>query len=170
MSKVKTTRPKWPGGRPPKLNDELIKTICSAIRMGAYIETAVIYAGINKETFHDWIRKGKEKPRSKYGMFSDSIMKASAESELRGIADIDRASKGERSVDKDGNPGEWVLKPDWKATAWRLERQKPKHWSPKSTVKVEDDNTPKDQSSFKEENIHKLMCDFINTNPEDEEE
>lgn len=145
-------------GRPPKLTQELITTICNAIRMGSYVETAVIYAGINKETFHNWVRKGNAKPSSIYGHFNDSVQKAWSESELRGVSDIDKAAKGE----KDPTTGEWVLKPDWKATAWRLERQHAKHWSPKQTVKLEDNQTPADKSSFTDQDLHKILCDIIN--------
>lgn len=116
--------------RPEKINQSIIDKIVSAIRQGAYIETAAAYAGINKDTFYDWMKKGaneklerqkalenKEKRPKKYHLqvlFSDSIEKAMAESELFDLSVITQAAK----------------KGTWQAAAWRLERKFPKKYGP----------------------------------------
>ena len=116
--------------RPEKINKALIDKIVSAIRQGAYIETAAAYAGINKDTFYDWLKKGarekeerqkalenKEKRLKKYQLqveFTDSIEKAMAESELFDLSTITQAAKN--GV--------------WQAAAWRLERKFPKRYGP----------------------------------------
>ncbi|MFS8631315.1 MAG: hypothetical protein LOD92_09215, partial [Bacillales bacterium] len=82
-----------------------------AIRMGAYIETAAAYAGINKSTLYDWMRRGARAKSGKYKEFSNAIEKALAESEMRDLAVIAKASQE-----------------NWQAAAWRLERKFPDRW------------------------------------------
>lgn len=98
-------------GRPEKLTPELQQKIVDAIRMGAYIETAAAYAGINKSTLYDWMRRGARAKSGKYKEFSNAIEKALAESEMRDLAVIAKASRE-----------------NWQAAAWRLERKFPDRW------------------------------------------
>jgi hypothetical protein len=51
-------RRKKVAGRTSKLTPEVQKAICDAIRIGGYIETAVSYVGISKETFYQWMKRG----------------------------------------------------------------------------------------------------------------
>lgn len=99
--------------RPPKLTPELQQKIVKAIQAGAYVETAAAFAGIHKDTFYDWMRRGarnagRDKP---YREFSDAVQKAMAEAEVKDIHTIDVAAKK-----------------DWKAAAWKLERRHPERW------------------------------------------
>lgn len=98
-------------GRPEKLTPELQQKIVDAIRMGAYIETAAAYAGINKSTLYDWMKRGARAKSGKYKEFSNAIEKALAESEMRDLAVIAKASRE-----------------NWQAAAWRLERKFPDRW------------------------------------------
>lgn len=98
-------------GRPEKLTPELQQKIVDAIRMGAYIETAAAYAGINKSTLYDWMKRGARAKSGKYKEFSNAIEKALAESEMRDLAVIAKASQE-----------------NWQAAAWRLERKFPDRW------------------------------------------
>jgi hypothetical protein len=152
-TKVASKRPKnWPKrdkGRPEIINQELIDTICNAIRMGVFVETAACFAGISKETWHAWLKKGAKEPDSIYKHFSDSILKASADAIMRKVNYVDKAAAT-----------------DWRAAAWHLERLSDR-FAQKAVIKHEDDNTPADKSSFSGENLHKLLCDIIN---EDEKE
>jgi len=116
--------------RPEKINQSIIDKIVSAIRQGAYVETAAAYAGINKDTFYDWLKKGANeklerqkaiekniKRSKKYQLqvlFSDAIEKAMAESELFDLSVITQAAKNGT----------------WQAAAWRLERKFPKRYGP----------------------------------------
>src|SRR5690606_31176789 len=79
--------------------------------MGAYIETAAAYAGINKSTLYDWMKRGARAKSGKYKEFSNAIEKALAESEMRDLAVIAKASQE-----------------NWQAAAWRLERKFPDRW------------------------------------------
>ena len=116
------------GGRPTKLNIDTHNKIISAIRAGNYIETAAAYAGINKSTLYDWLKRGeREKQRvaqnprynirkseKPYVEFSNAVEKALAEAEVRDVAIIAKAAEEQ-----------------WQAAAWRLERKFPDRWGRK---------------------------------------
>lgn len=111
--------------RPTKLNYKMQEQIVQAIRAGNYIETAASYAGINKTTLYDWLRRGaREKERvannnrarirkeeQPYVEFSNAVEKALAEAEMRDVLTISKAAEEQ-----------------WQAAAWRLERKFPDRW------------------------------------------
>ncbi|SIS88550.1 hypothetical protein [Alicyclobacillus vulcanalis] len=117
-------RKKHPGGRPTKLTPELQKKICDAIRAGAYIETAAAYAGVNKTTLYDWLRRGARSKSGIYREFSDAIEKALAEAEMRDLLIIGKAAEE-----------------NWQAAAWRLERKFPERWGRKDRMTVDAHHT-----------------------------
>ena len=112
-------------GRPTKLNEDITEEIVKAIKLGNYLETAAAYVGISKSTLYDWLRRGKREiervekdSRRKvkqdeqiYVDFSYAVQKALAESEMRDVLNISRASEIQ-----------------WQAAAWRLERKFPDKW------------------------------------------
>ena len=122
------------GGRPTKLNDEVQAKIVNSVRQGNYLETASAYAGINKSTLHDWLRRGEREkqrvekdPRNRvrkaeqpFVTFSDLVEKALAEAEVNDVNVINEATRT-----------------DWKASAWRLERKFPERWGYKTENKTE---------------------------------
>ncbi len=118
--------------------------------MGVFLETAVQFAGISKETFHDWIRKGRTRPNSIYGRFSDAVLKAGADAIVRKVSYVDTAGKS-----------------DWRAAAWHLERLS-SQFANKQSIKVEDENTPAEKSSFTDQDLHKVLCDIINEDKKEE--
>lgn len=98
--------------RPCKLTDEIQDKIASAIKAGNYMETAAAYAGVNKDTFYEWLKKGaRSKTNNKFRRFSDAIEKALADAEVRDVLLIGKAAEKE-----------------WTAAAWRLERKFPRKW------------------------------------------
>ena len=111
-------------GRPTKLNEELQKRICDFLRQGAYVETAAAAAGIRKDAFYDWLKKGAANPKSIYGQFSDAVAKAMADAELNDLICISVAAK----------------KGNWSAAAWRLERRNPKRWGVAKRFPDDDDD------------------------------
>ena len=122
--------------RPTKLNFDTHNKIITAIRAGNYIETAAAYAGVNKSTLYEWLKRGeREKQRvaenSRYGIrksekpyveFSNAVEKALAEAEIRDVAIIAKAAKEQ-----------------WQAAAWRLERKFPDRWGRKDKVDLSAD-------------------------------
>ena len=114
IKKKPSQRPQM--GRPSKIVDDNIRDkLIAAIQRGAYIETAAAFAGINKDTFYRWLKKGSLEKEGPFRDFSDAVEKAMAESEVRDIDLIDRAA----------------AKGTWQASAWRLERKFPKRWGRK---------------------------------------
>lgn len=112
-------------GRPTKISDEVTDIIVTAIRGGHYVEAAAAMAGVHKSTVYDWLKRGKrERARveqnarfrvsqkeAPYVAFSDAVLKAEGEAELRLLNQLQTDSRG-----------------DWRAAAWRLERRFPKRW------------------------------------------
>jgi transposase len=96
-------------GRPCKLTPELQDTLCKALGLGLYVETACLLAGIAKDTFYNWVNEGESKKSGKFRQFSDAIKKAQAESETRWIAHI-------------------VQDDSWTSKAWLLERKFKDRW------------------------------------------
>lgn len=128
---------KHPGGRPTKLTPEVQRTIEQAIKANAYPETAATLAGINRETFYEWLKRGAKEESGSYREFSNAIKKALAIGQMRDLAVIDRAANGydvvkERTVSGPEGTTTTVEKYRefaWQAAAWRLERRYPRQWS-----------------------------------------
>lgn len=109
-----------PGGRPTKLTKETQAKIVEAVRAGAYIETASVFAGIDKASLYAWMKRGNAQSKGIYREFLNAIEKAFAESELRDIMNIGNAAKD-----------------NWQASAWRLERKFPDRWGRKERISLD---------------------------------
>ena len=96
-------------GAKGKYDDERVKNILDVIRAGNYKVIAARAAGINPDTFYEWM---KTKPD-----FSDAIKKAQAEGECRNVAIIAQAAQKQ-----------------WQAAAWNLERQYPERWGQRQKI------------------------------------
>lgn len=110
--------------RPTKLTPELQEKICQAIRAGNYIETAAAYAGVNKSTLYDWLKRGGRAKSGKYKEFSNAVEKALAEAEVRDVFIIGKAAEE-----------------NWQAAAWRLERKFPDRWGRRERWRSEEQET-----------------------------
>jgi len=147
--------------RPTKLNDDLQKKIVDCVKAGNYIETASALAGINKSTLYDWLKRGeREKQRvaknnryrvrkdeKKFVKFSNAIQKALAESEVRDLTNITRASER-----------------NWQASAWKLERKFPDRWGKKTSHEV----TGKDGGAIEIEDARRKLIDKFASKLEEE--
>jgi transposase len=109
----KRKRAKPGAGRPSKLTPEVQEKILNAIRTGAFIETAAAAAGIHRDTFYEWMKRGEKAPSGMYREFKEQLDIAIAESETMCLALITAASAS--GV--------------WQAAAWRLERRFPERWA-----------------------------------------
>lgn len=110
-SKTRTDWTKTRIGKPPTCSDEVLAKITSVIKTGAYIETAIAFAGVPKATFYDWIKYGRQGIEP-YKKVFELIEKTVAEAEIRDLLFIDAAAKTGH----------------WQAAAWRLERRNPNRW------------------------------------------
>jgi len=140
-AKQKEAGEKNKGGRPTKLTPLIQEEVCKALKAGMYMETAAAYAGIDKDTLYDWLKKGARGESPEHAKFSDAVKRAVAEAELTDLLMIKKAAS-------EGT---------WQAAAWRLERRFRERWGRsisvnKDTLKdlsdeellalLEDANTP----------------------------
>lgn len=140
------TRRKHSGGRPTKLTPETQQTIAQAIRANAYPETAAALAGIDRDSFYEWLKRGVREESGPYREFSDTIKKALAVGQMRDLAVIDKAANGydvQKTRVVDGPDGkittvETYREFAWQAAAWRLERRFPRLWSRMERPEVEE--------------------------------
>jgi hypothetical protein len=102
-----------------KLTPELQEKILLHLRVGAYVETAAACAGIHKDTFYEWMKKGA-RGMAPYAAFAAAVNKAVAESESRDLATILKAAQSQ-----------------WQAAAWRLERRFPEKYGRNDRLKVD---------------------------------
>lgn len=134
-------------GRPTKLTAKVAGRIVNALRSVAYIETASAFAGVHKDTFYEWLKKGADGPRNTkaYRAFSEAIDAASAAAGDPAALELleDLASNSPSAcaafsdaVEKAQAEGEMMAlarisragTEHWQADAWRLERKFPKRW------------------------------------------
>ena len=47
-------------GAPSKLTEEVTKKICDALRMTAYIDTAVLHSGVSVDAYYKWLKRGHD--------------------------------------------------------------------------------------------------------------
>lgn len=100
-------------GRPTKLNARVQKKICAALSAGNTRTAASGAAGVDPDTFFQWMRRGKgtEKDRAQtplYVAFVEAVEKAEHSAEVDYLDVIKNAAGS-------GN---------WQAAAWWLERRK----------------------------------------------
>ena len=87
-----------------KLTPELIEGICKLIRIGTYVETAVIMCNIGKTTFYRWIKEGHDESSRKTKLkdlkvdLRNAVAKASEEATVRDLHNIDKAAMGRKPV------------------------------------------------------------------------
>src|SRR3990167_2783388 len=82
------------GGRPTKLTPEIQERIVAVIRANCPIDTAAAFAGIDRDSYHEWMKRGAREERGIYREFSDKVKLAMAEGEVRGVANIQKAANG----------------------------------------------------------------------------
>lgn len=136
-------------GRPTKLDQNKIKEICELLSAGNYIEPSCAYAGINKVSFYNWLKRGRrekeEGKKTQYVEFLNAVEKALAEGELRHVNNIAKHAKT-----------------SWQASAWMLERKNHKQWGRKETIKNEDVDTPKEKSDMTSgESLNAVLADLV---------
>lgn len=103
---------KKPTGRRALPTKQLRERVAGLLRMGNYVETVCNKVGVPKSTFYEWLKKGEERPGTRYALFLDAVREAQADAEAGLVLTITKAAS-------DG---------DWKAAAHLLERKFPDRW------------------------------------------
>ena len=95
-----------------KITPEIIELIKGYLEEGNYDLIAAQAAGITRQTFYNWIRRGKMDKEGIYFDFYTMVEKSKSEGEVNLIATIKKASNR-----------------TWTAAAWILERSRPERWA-----------------------------------------
>jgi len=103
-----------PTGRPAGIgNPDTVQELLQAVEDGNYIETACDLAGVPKQTFYEWLKRG-ETGETPFKQFADAIKRASARAEGQEIAKVRKAGEDPRF---------------WAASMTYLERRHPERWA-----------------------------------------
>jgi len=94
-------------GRPTKFTEPVKAKILEAISVGSSYEMACSYAGISRNTLHQWMTKGEDQKTGLYRTFHDDIKKAESKGAVANLAIINNEAR----------------KGNWKCSAWLLERR-----------------------------------------------
>jgi hypothetical protein len=101
-------------GRPTKCTPETVAKIVEAVRVGNYAETAARLAGIDDQTYWNWVKAG-EKGEEPYKSFLGAVKEAEGEAERAALARVNAGGSGPDQV-------------SWQSAAWYLERKFPKKY------------------------------------------
>ena len=105
----KVAQVRRPRGRPELTPSRVqIDAICNALKAGGYLETAVSFSGVSKQTFYKWMRRGVKEKSGPFRDLLDAVKSATANAEMRYLAVIGKAGITQ-----------------WQAAAWILERRWP---------------------------------------------
>ena len=110
--------------RKVKLNPQIQDAICNEIKRGTPITSACLIAGISKDTYYRWYRKGEKAKTGRFKEFYNKIEEAKAYAIALRVENIRKA----------GQNG------SWQADAWWLERMDPENFSRKDNVNVKSEN------------------------------
>ena len=111
---------------PYKFNETTKQKLLDSIRLGAFIEHACYYAGINSSTFRRW-RDQANKGIEPFASFWSEITMAESEAIIRRVARIEQAG----------------IAGNWQADAWYLERKHPDKFGRRDRVELSGDpNAP----------------------------
>jgi len=107
-------------GRPSKISDKLVKRLCQLLEEGNTRLASANGSGISDVTFYNWIKKAKSKDApAEYVDFLSAIKEAEAKAETGHVSNIKMHSFR-----------------NWQASAWWLERRKPKDYGKQDRLDV----------------------------------
>ena len=98
--------------RPSKFTPEVTETIIKALQIGATYKDAAEAAGVDYDTYNEWIKAGKAAKSGKFFEFSESVRKSEAQARLNYLSTIAQAA----------------AKGDWKAAEAFLKRRDRANW------------------------------------------
>lgn len=105
-------------GRPTLFTPARRKKIIKAVSEGNYREVAAACAGVDKQTFYNWMKRGRKEKSGDFFDFMNAVMEAENEAEHVAIKAIRLAGKD-----------------DAKHFQWWLERKHPERWG-KDTFQI----------------------------------
>lgn len=139
-----------------RLTDEKIDRLADLVRLGHYLESAAALVGVGRTSFYRWLAEGARlrespparpsSPERRLMAFHERIEAAAAQSEHSGLAAIAMAGTQRQTshvTTTTASPdGTTVVTrtedrpPDWRATAWRMERRFGRRWALQAAVEL----------------------------------
>lgn len=115
--------------------------ICNALRSGNTARTAATLGLVSEKTYYEWLRRG-EAGEEPFCSFRQAVEEAQEEAQRAALAAIQKAANGwmEETVEEfKTEKGSFtktkrVLRRDWKAASWFLERRNPAEWGSRQKV------------------------------------
>ena len=98
--------------RPSKFTPEVTETILKALQIGATYKDAAEAAGVDYDTYNEWIKAGKAAKSGKFFEFSELVKRTEAQARLNYLSTIAQAA----------------AKGDWKAAEAFLKRRDRANW------------------------------------------
>lgn len=98
--------------RPTKFTPEIRETILKALGMGATYKDASEAAGVDYDTFNEWMKRGMEGRGREFSEFFGAVRKTEAQARLNYLSTIAQAA----------------AKGDWKAAEAYLKRRDRANW------------------------------------------
>ncbi len=123
-AKVKSGNPKYEEIK------EIQSRICALLRTGVPTDIAFSAAGICRQTFKEWMKKGSLQSLGPFKEFNDACIKALDEGHAILVSSI-----GKVAIASKENP-----EPDWRAAAFLLERRYPEVWGKREVQRLEHAN------------------------------
>lgn len=114
-----------------KINDSVIVAICEIIAQGVSRDVASVAVGIDKRTLYLWLERGRagdEAENGRYILFAQMVEQADAEAEVNMVKNITKHSAQ-----------------SWQASAWMLERTRPKRYGRRMVQPVDDNDVERDE-------------------------
>ncbi len=135
-------------GRRTKLTPTRAQRVCARLREGYVISAACKLSGIAEATFYNWSARGRREPASEFREFLESVQYArdlAEDAALRVImaAARPRTIRTVREVTtRTGvtiEVSESMVRGDWRAAAWYLERTRPEGYGRRRTIAAEEE-------------------------------
>ena len=98
--------------RPTKFTPEVTSAILTALGIGATLKDASEAAGVDYNTFNEWMKRGAKEQSGKFREFYDASRRVEAEATMKYLSVIAEAAK----------------KGDWKAALEWLKRRRRSEW------------------------------------------
>lgn len=120
--------------RPTKFTPEVTAVIIKAIGIGATYKDAAEAAGVDYNTFNEWMKRGESEKSGKFREFNELVKRSEAEARLKYLATIAEAARGG----------------DWRAALEYLKRRDRATWG--DNVDVTSGGKPLNWKEFINEN------------------
>lgn len=146
-------------GRPTKLTDEAVATICEGLAVGLPPELACERAGIHRATFYRWQAAGDE-AREALGEAYDDLEPGDAPSAYVDFCDRIKKALAECAFEHlklvSASRLEEPKKFNWQAAAWILERRWPEFFGRRTHVDLHTDGPDEDLNGKTDEEIYAI--------------